>query len=84
MAQVLFYVSVVFGGFLASATTLRFLALVNAREPESCGRNCFLLKQACPMLHFSYLMWKIVSLLVNRMKFIEAFVDQLIKSYTAL
>lgn len=57
--------------FFVSATILQWPALVNAREPEGYGRNDLLLEQACPLLHFSYLMWKTVSLEVDRMKFIE-------------
>lgn len=34
--------------------------------------------------YFSYLMWQIVSPNVNRMTFIKAFIDKMIKSYTAL
>lgn len=70
--------------FLAGATTLQFLALVNAREPETVEEITFFLEQACPILHFSYLMQKIVSVNVNMMKFIEASIDQLIKSHIAL
>lgn len=36
------------------------------------------------VLYFSYLMWKIISPNVNRMTFIKAFVDKMIKSYTTL